>query len=174
MGTSRLNVWVRDKDFPCKPDMRWIWSVDVFLCDGQPLEWCGTKYYGAHQTEHGHVEIKVPPGCYIVRARTGSHGHHNLFTHVTMVVVGCDETACVNLVPPGAWTCGRQWNMALQFQAAIGNIPRDLAQRAIEANSAVLEHLPKDMFPVEEPKTLEDMVKKPKPAAREAGVEGDP
>jgi hypothetical protein len=91
-----------------------------------------------------------------------------------MVVVGCDESTCVNLVPPGAWTCGQQWNMALQFQAAIGHIPRELAQGAIEANRAVLEHLPKDMFPIEEQDILEEMVKKPKADAEEGGVEGDP
>jgi hypothetical protein len=152
MGISKLNVWVRNKDFPCKPDMDWHWSIDVFVCNGEPLEWCGTKYYGAHETEHGHVEIKVPPGCYIVRGRTGSKGHHNLFTHATMVIVGCNETACINLVPPGAWQCGKEFNMALEFQAEVGHIPKDLAARAIEANTAVLEHLPKDMFPVVEEK----------------------
>ena len=160
MGMAKLNIWVRDKDFPCKPDMRWVWSVDVFVCDGKPLEWCGTKYYGAHRTRHGHVEIEVPPGCYIVRARTGSKGHHNLFTHVTMVIVGCDETACVNLVPPGAWTCGVQFNMAVEFQAEIGNIPRELAQKAIEANRAIIEHLPKDMFPVEEAEPVKQILKR--------------
>jgi hypothetical protein len=159
MGMAKLNVWVRDKDFPCRPDMRWIWSVDVFVCDGRPLEWCGTTYYGAHRTRHGHVEIELPPGCYIVRARTGSKGHHNLFTHMTMVVVGCGETACVNLVPPGAWTCGVQFNMALEFQARIGNVPRDLAERAIEANRAIVEYLPKDRFPIEEAEPVEAILR---------------
>ncbi|MDJ0757417.1 MAG: hypothetical protein QNJ45_28040 [Ardenticatenaceae bacterium] len=174
MGIARLNVWVRDKDHPCKPDMRWVWSVDVFVCDGRPLYWCGTRYYGAHRTIHGHAEIKVPPGCYIVRARTGSSGHHNLFTHATMVVVGCDETACVNLVPPGAWTCGQQWNMALQFQAAIDHVPQELAERAIEANKAVLDHLPKDMFPAEDREALENMMKQPMADEKGPDVEGDP
>ena len=145
---------------PCKPDMTHLWSVDVFVCDGQPLYWCGTRYYGAHQTHHGHVEIRVPPGCYIVRARTGSKGHHNLFTHVTMVIVGCDETACVNLIPPGVWTCGVQFNMAIEFQAEIGNIPRELAHKAIEANRAVIEHLPKDRFPVEEAESVKEILKR--------------
>lgn len=174
MGTATLNVWVRDKDFPCKPDMRWVWSVDVFICDGQPLYWCGTRYYGAHKTRHGHVEIEVPPGCYIVRARTGSSGHHNLFTHVTMVDVGCDESACVNLVPPGAWTCGQQWNHALRFQAAIGHVPRELAQAAVEANQAVLEHLPRDAFPEEDQDALEEMLKRRDEEAEAGGTAGDP
>jgi hypothetical protein len=160
MGMAKLNVWVRDKDFPCKPDMRWKWSVDVFVCDGTPLKWCGTTYYGAHETWHGHVEIEVPPGCYIVRARTGSKGHHNLFTHATMVIVRCGDTACVNLVPPGVWTCGVQFNMALEFQAKTGNIPRGLAERAMEANCAVLEHLPRDMFPVAEAEAVDDVLKR--------------
>jgi hypothetical protein len=42
--------------------------------------------------------------------------------------------------------------MALEFQAEVGHIPKDLAARAIEANNAVLEHLPKDTFPVVEEK----------------------
>jgi len=63
-----------------------------------------------------------------------------------MVIVGCNETVCVNLVPPGAWTCGKEFNMALEFQAELGHIPKDVALRAIDANKAVLEHLPKDKF----------------------------
>ncbi len=169
MGMAKLNIWVRDKDFPCKPDMRWKWSVDVFVCDGKPLEWCGTKYYGAHTTHCGHVEIDVPPGCYIVRARTGSKGHHNLFTHMTMVIVGCGETACVNLVPPGVWTCGIQFNMALELQAMIGNIPRELAQKAIEVNRAVIEHLPKDVFQVEKEESVKELLKRTEAEEAKAG-----
>lgn len=155
--TAKLNVWVRDKDFPCKPDMKSVWLVDVFVCDGKPLEWCGINYYGAHETKHGHVEIEVPPGCYIVRARTGCD---NLFTHMTMVIIDCGEAVCVNLVSPGAWTCGVQFNMAIELQAEIGNIPRELAYRAIEINRDVIKHLPQDKFPVKEAESVKDILKK--------------
>lgn len=177
MGFATLNIWVKDQDFPCKPDMRWVWSVDVFLCNGEPLKWCGTTYYGAHKTHHGHVEIRVPPGCYIVRARTGSKGHHNLFTHMTMVIVRCGDTACINLVPPLAWRCGVEFNMALKFQAMIGNVPRKLVNTAIEANRAVLELLPKGALFIEEPgcedKMLEEMLKEAEAAEKEEKKEAE-
>jgi hypothetical protein len=168
MGTGRLNIWVRDRVRPCNVDMTFQWSVDVFDCDGRPLRWCGTTYYGEHKTEHGHAEIEVPPGSYILRARTGSSGHHNLFTHRSMVVVGCDETVCVNLFVPGAWRCGHEFNQALQFQAEVGNIPREVALRAIEANEAVLELLPKDAFDPE-PQIVEELLRMPREGEQEEG-----
>lgn len=150
MGMAKLNIWVRDQYSPCRPDMRYTWSVDVFLCDGTPLVWCGTKYYGAHHTKCGHVEIEVPPGCYIVRARTGSKGHHNLFSHMTLVIVGCGDTACVNLIAPGTWVCGKQFTLALEFLAKNGLVPREAALEAIKANNVVIEHMPKAIYPAEE------------------------
>jgi hypothetical protein len=60
--------------------------------------------------------------------------------------------------------------MAVEFQAEIGNIPRELAQKAIEANRAVIEHLPKDCFPVEEAESVKDILKRAE--AEEAKKEG--
>jgi hypothetical protein len=102
MGFGRLNIWIRDKH--CKVfDARGY--VTIKTCDGKVLEWCGENY-GRVWLNCGHAEVKVPPGCYIVRARVCYH-HNNDDTDRAMVIVGCDEDACVNLIAPTFHQCVR-------------------------------------------------------------------
>ncbi|MBU1938094.1 hypothetical protein KKG05_11905 [bacterium] len=149
MGMAKLNVWVRSIEHPFMPDSRLTWWIDIFVCNWKPLEWCDKTYYEI-PTRCGHIEIDIPPGCYIVQARTASRGHHGYYSSITMVIAGCGETACVNLIPLPLSKYGVQYNTALEFQAMIGNIPKELAKKALEANKAVIEHLPKDVFQFEE------------------------
>ncbi len=52
-----------------------------------------------------HIEVDVPPGCYVVRAWVCGH---NEWTERAIVNVRCGEHACVNLIVPhvkGRWGC---------------------------------------------------------------------
>lgn len=126
MGVGRINIWISDVADACGT---WAGSgrATVFDCDGI-VEWpCGR--YRTEGTDWqrvprggfrnlpfrcGHLEVELPPGCYWVVAGsvTPTHGyiHLNYTTHVGIVQVGCDETACVKLYNPSIRLC---WNWFL-------------------------------------------------------------
>lgn len=138
MGVAKLNVWVKDTDFPCKPDIKTqVWFIDVILCDGTFLNWCGKKYYGVDRTVCGHVEIEVPPGCYVVRGRSCIPGYGNFTTDMTMVTVSCGDTACVQLVPSGFQICARDLIAAIDMHVLQGTVTDVEAQPAIKEIKAV-------------------------------------
>ena len=43
MGLAALNVWVHDKQDPCKISDG-FWFVAVTYCNGNSVEWCGHAY----------------------------------------------------------------------------------------------------------------------------------
>lgn len=62
----------------------------------QPAPWSQKHYFQ-------HVEVDVPPGCYVVWTRV-CFGR-NEETNKMMVIVGCGQEACVNLVLDAVRTC---------------------------------------------------------------------
>ena len=102
MGFGRLNIWIRGKH--CKV-IEARGHVTIKTCDGRVLRWCD-EIYGKIPLKCGHAEVKVPPGCYIVRARICYHGSND-DTDRAMVIVGCDQEACVNLMAPTFHQCVR-------------------------------------------------------------------
>jgi hypothetical protein len=57
--------------------------------------------------EHiNHIEVDVPPGCYVVWTRV-CHGR-NEETNKVMVIVGCGDDACVNLLLNDVETCSKE------------------------------------------------------------------
>jgi len=84
MGFGKLNVWVRNTE--CGVVDR-TGHLHVNDCHGNPVlvQWF----------QHGHIEVEVPPGCYIV---TAGVVYGNIYTDKTMVLVKCGEEICVNLV----------------------------------------------------------------------------
>jgi len=111
MADSTLSVTVRDTTHPCSPyrTTRHSWKVQIFHCDGTPLFWKGIDYtHGFWLNVRGakggfiHGQVKVPPGCYLVRAIATCK---NVLTDWAYVGVGCDQTVCVNLVPPAVKHC---------------------------------------------------------------------
>ena len=87
MGWAKLNVWIRNEK--CQVVHR-----DAHLhVDGC----CQEQGFGTHVVD-GHAEMEVPPGCYILAAGVYVPDRSNIYTDKTMVIVGCEETACVNLV----------------------------------------------------------------------------
>jgi hypothetical protein len=86
MGTARLNIWVRNEECQVIDDRKA--HLHIYNCRQEqvfPMTWF----------EGGHIEVELPPGCYIV---TAGVMWGNVYTDKVMVVVGCDQTACVNLV----------------------------------------------------------------------------
>jgi hypothetical protein len=168
MGTARLNVWVTEIAKACRIEQPFFYPthgrlsksyVHVLHCDGTILEWCGTKYRDL-ETDCGHVEIEVPPGCYMVCATLGpaeastkapkakpkpeggrpsSLGNH--ISHVAVVRVDCDDHACVTLFQPDMHFCGVWWLTALKHQLDVG---LEVDKGAIRAIEGVLEALPQN------------------------------
>lgn len=146
MGLGTLNVWIHDKVDHCKISDE-TWFVSVTLCNGAVVEWCG-KTYGFIEAKCGHTEIELPPGCYVVFASQflllpGSQLPLIISTDFSIVMVGCDEIACVHLYSP---TPRQQMSSIPGLARSLvekQGVPSELAERLAEAVNSVLEHLPK-------------------------------
>lgn len=129
MSYGRLNIWLRELD--CTPKNVWKVELVVKTCGGAYLvdfnpdvieklkhAFPAAQYTVDRGTRDGettivirrniyasvikHLEVELPPGCYIVRAWVCSS---NLWSDRAMVIVDCGETACVNLVIPPKESC---------------------------------------------------------------------
>jgi hypothetical protein len=137
VGLARLNVWVSDVADPCGT-FKGAGTMTILDCHGV-LEWpCGRfltpdgKWVpvpgGAYHDlpfRCGHLEVELPPGCYWVVAGyvgppIGGSIHFNYTTHVGIVEVGCDETACVKLFNPTIRLCWDWFHAGLRVLAAAG------------------------------------------------------
>lgn len=85
MAHGTLNIWVRNEN--CEVVDRRA-HLHVYNCHGKQV--FPTRWF-----DGGHIEVPVPPGCYIV---TAGVVYGNVYTDKTMVVVGCGKDACINLV----------------------------------------------------------------------------
>lgn len=172
MGLATLNVWIHDIQDPCRISNQ-TWFVNVTDCSNHVVEWCGRRY-AAVPARCGHVEITLPPGCYTVWGAVSvavipPFLYANHITHFAIVNVGCDQKACVNLYAPTYHWCWRSILFSTQLLAQQKGIPRDKAQRLIEALNAVVEHVPKtahdaelDALFAELPKIMETKIEEEK------------
>ncbi|HEX3464820.1 MAG TPA: hypothetical protein VHS78_12305 [Candidatus Elarobacter sp.] len=117
------------------------WYAHVADCGGKPLTWCG-KNYTFMPMKCGHLEVEIPPGCYVVFAgHSPSPGGRppfgNRLTHIQVVRANCGDHVCVTLFSPEMWFCGSWFLEALQTQPHILNDP-NLAANAARAVQAVL------------------------------------
>jgi hypothetical protein len=104
MGKAKLNVWIRDEN--CRvvvnktQSPQWDW-VEVKNCM-QTL----VKHVDL-QVGEAHVEIEVPPGCYVVQGHICMFPEVNFnnYTDKAMVVAGCNQELCVDLIIPLVGTC---------------------------------------------------------------------
>lgn len=156
MSAARLNVWVTRVGDPCVIDMTHQWYVHVLHCNGRILSWCGRKYTNL-ATKCGHLEIDLPPGCYMVCATwspapAGTVTPHSLGNHITHLVpirADCGDHLCVTLFPPTFHWCGIWWHHALRENLATGRFPdhaRDVAMQADRAVGQLLAVLEPDPF----------------------------
>ena len=133
MGLSKLNVFVSGIDDPCSVDNR-TWYITIYNCDGSVLDWCGKRYV-VMKAPCGHLEVKVPPGCYYVKAvwgftvvLPGLVYRANHFTDAGIVTLCCDQHACVKLFNPSAHRCGYIYVRALRDLVAQKAIGGDLVE----------------------------------------------
>jgi len=141
MGTGILNIWVSDIADACGTYKRGTaeggGGITVLDCRGV-LEWpCGRYQTPKGEWEQvpngqylnlpfecGHLEVEVPPGCYWVIAdwTTPLPGyiHFNYSTHVGIVEVGCDQTACVKLFNPSIRLCWDWFILGMRMVALHG------------------------------------------------------
>lgn len=83
---AKLNIWVRDRTCALVKGRS---HLHVYDCQRRPL------YQDLVWFSGGHIEVEVPPGCYLVTVGTPGG---NIYTDLTMVIVRCGDDACVNLV----------------------------------------------------------------------------
>lgn len=101
MGLAMLNVWIGDREDPCKISEEEGWFVVILDCQRHLVKWCDLE--NPAPTKCGHAEITLPPGCYIVFAAKGwdPTTSGEIFakdvTHATNVTVGCEAKACIQL-----------------------------------------------------------------------------
>jgi len=101
MGLATLNVWIADRDDPCKISEEEGWRVVIVDCQRHLVKWCDLE--NPAPTKCGHADIALPPGCYIVFAAKSwdltASGEiiAKDATQATRVTVSCDEKACVHL-----------------------------------------------------------------------------
>jgi hypothetical protein len=142
MGLATLNVWVHDKRDPCKISDD-FWFVAVTYCNGNPVEWCGHTY-GGEAAKCGHAEFQLPPGCYVI------HGFQFIlepfprfyFSDHAIVVIDCDQVACVHLYTPTIRQSSHGAAMAVQFSAASEKLPADKVEKFVAASDALHKDMP--------------------------------
>lgn len=117
MGMAKLNIFVSELDDPCGISDR-TWYITIYDCDGKVLEWCGERY-AVMRAPCGHLEVKVPPGCYYIKGvwsywRVPGGYRANHFTDAAIVQACCEQTTCVKLFNPSVHRCGLILLMALE------------------------------------------------------------
>jgi hypothetical protein len=169
MGLVTLQVIVHSEIEPCKVSDHDThdgvpWEVAIMTCDGKALNYCKTNYVGI-PAPCGIAEIKVPPGCYIVRGgenlRIGNHGGvlGNHMTDHAIVIACCDDDVCVHLFAPTLHNCVFGVTAALNEAIAVKKVPADLGKNALTALKAIHERLPKSDFDVAAIPVMEELLK---------------
>ncbi len=188
MSTATLNVWITNLGEPCTiandPGLPHPWVVAVSHCDGRVLNWSEGRYryhrddkwipipqhappggtpgwwYDSIPTRDGHVEIELPPGCYVVRATMHSwfvHGllYGNWATERAIIQACCGEDVCATLYAPSAIACSVplfEFVIPLLVQHRI--LGRAEADRAAEAMRAIFRPEAASPYEREEFETL--------------------
>jgi hypothetical protein len=141
MGLATLNVWIHDKQDPCKINDG-FWYVTVTYCNGEIVEWCGETYRGL-DAKCGHAEFTLPPGCYTVWGyqvflipNPGKFPIYipTFFTERAIVIVNCDEVGCVHLYTPTIWLWFVGASRAARYLAESGQLPADKVERFVAAS----------------------------------------
>jgi hypothetical protein len=153
MSYGKLNIWLRNMD--CSPKNVWKAELVVKTCGGDYLVDFNPdiieklqRAYPHLRVERGsrdgettiriwspdyvqeikHVEVDVPPGCYIVRAWVC---WGNLWTDRSMAIVKCGDDACVNLIVPRADNCIRNVLIPFGVEALEMKLMEDEVQIAL-------------------------------------------
>lgn len=180
MSVGNINVYITALGQPCKVDNK-LWVVAVAHCDGSILNWSkgryknqpdgpwvpiakhvpatiGTPampkgwYYDSIPAKNGHVEIEVPPGCYVVTASKHTWTgvieglwilYGNWATEHAIINVGCNEDVCATLFAPSVQPC---WKILFDFviplavkSAQVRRLVNERDLRAVQEAAKVLD-----------------------------------
>jgi hypothetical protein len=84
-----------------------------------------------------HVEVEVPPGCYVVQGHVCEPDRNiNDFTDKAIVMAGCNQELCVDLIVPYVRTCASRDLHPFVREALRANLPENdirIAARTILA-----------------------------------------
>lgn len=165
MADAELSITIRDTLHPCGPYQTTSHSflVQIYHCDGTPLFWKGVNYNKFPLDVKGlkggfiHGQVRVPHGCYLVRAIATCK---NVISDWAWVEVCCAGTVCVDLVMPNVIDCIRRVQVGMLLgtvdppQAGEQTVV-DIAQKevndAVKALDKVAAKLPKEGFLPEAP-----------------------
>jgi len=169
MGMSTLQIWITSEGSPCTISERdehdnTPWQVAIMHCDGRVLNWCNRRYV-AIPAPCGHVEVQVPPGCYIIRAgeamrvdkKGGLIGNH--MSDHAVVTACCDESVCVTLFAPTLHNCVRGVVVALGGAVEANLIPAETARPALTALKALNDKLPASAFDTASQAVMDEVLK---------------
>jgi hypothetical protein len=163
MSYGRLNIWARYSNCELITDC-WRQDLVIKTCGGKYLididpavigrlkaKYPGytvavnRDYHDADRIMFGykspaegkfvyHVEVDVPPGCYVIWTRVCHGGNEE--TNKVMAIVHCGEEVCVNLLLDSVETCGGGFLHPFMVNAFKLRLPEKdilLAARAIMA-----------------------------------------
>lgn len=169
MADSILSITVRDRRKPCAPYFTTThqFYVDIMYCDFTPLTWGGRRYIRYPLKQRIHDQIRVPPGCYIIK---GYAPCHNVLTELVMVQVPCNSTICVSLLPTTVRFCIERAILGIQHGTVVmskekkvkDKVPKEKIDKAVKALKEIKELLPEDEFPYGLPVSPEELEKEEK------------
>jgi len=166
MSYGKLNIWIRYSDCRLITD---CWRTDLVIktCGGEPLVdmdptiieqlrvryedykdvkihnykkerriWLSPEGHRGGKPVY-HIEVDVPPGCYVVWTRVCYTGNEE--TNKVMVIVGCGEEACVNLLLDAVEKCTDELFHPFLERAVDMRIPKRDLQMVAKVLMAVAE-----------------------------------
>lgn len=175
MSYGKLNIWIRNPDCSLVRTC-WMTDLVIKTCGGDYLvdmdstiiEKLRMRYADYEKVEvnpnldyHGakrirlkpgsgdhinHIEVEIPPGCYVVWTRVCYGGNEE--TNKVMVIVDCGGEACVNLLLDRAETCVREVLYPAAILAIEKRIPENEVGIAVKALMQIAE-IPKKVFVAE-------------------------
>lgn len=144
MGMAKLNIWVSAPNEPCQTyDGDCL--IHIFDCDLQPLKW-GGRIYKDLKAKYGHLEIDVPPGCYLIIAQIIigpiKEEYYKITSHSAVIQARCDEVTCTKLyfayLKPEINVIGHEIGRLLKHKL----VKAEICNKAIEALKALSDSMP--------------------------------
>lgn len=160
MGFGLLNIWIRNED--CSLINAWRADLEVKTCLGENIidmlpqpdldkitdhlkemypeatvstgnyYWTKTIRVAYPYTKKfvNHLQVMLPPGSYVLRVHECGEG--NEWSDRTMIVVGCGEELCVNLIIKRAESCINEVVIPLLRVVEEIHLPREQVQVAVD------------------------------------------
>lgn len=142
MGYAKLNIWLRDEK--CRPYKIQTATPGDTISITNCMDGLVEKV--VVPVGEAHVEVEVAPGCYIVQGYVCEpQPIGNEFTDKAMVIAGCNQELCVNLIVPTVRTCVKEGLNAFVRAARFVRVPeheiRIMAKTMLKAGGISKEEM---------------------------------